>query len=122
MRRPVHREAVAEERRRVVLEEVAGEQHVGVRHEHDDVVVGVAAAEIAQLDRSAAAVDLDVRRLDERPVGRIEDDLGELAGQVGDRRRGRARCFSPVERIILTQRSCPQIPAGRKAWLPKQWS
>ena len=54
--------AVAEERRRVGLEEVAGEQDVGVGDEDHDVVVGVAAAEVAQLDRPAARLDLDRRR------------------------------------------------------------
>ena len=52
-RRPVQRIAVAEVRRGVGLEQVAGEHHAGVGHEHDDVVVGVAAAEVAQLDASA---------------------------------------------------------------------
>ncbi len=33
-----------------------------------------------------------------------------------------ARCASPVVRIIVTQRSCPQITAGRNAALPKLWS
>ena len=60
--RPVEREAVAEERRRIVLQEVAGEEDVCVGDPNDDVVVGVAAAEIGELDRAAARVDLDRRR------------------------------------------------------------
>ena len=62
--RPVERVAVAEVGRRPVLEEVAGEQDAGVRDRQDDVVVGVAAAEVAQLD--GAPADVDRRPLVER--------------------------------------------------------
>ena len=58
-RRPFHRIAVAEVRRRAVLDEIAGEQHVGVRHEDHDVVVGVGATEIAELDPAAAGVEVE---------------------------------------------------------------
>jgi len=46
----------------------------------------VAAAEIAQLDRPAARLDLDRGGIGERPVGRIELDLVELGGQLRERR------------------------------------
>ena len=39
-----------------------------------------------QLHGPAAGLDLDRRLLGERPIGRVEDDLVQLASEVGDRR------------------------------------
>ena len=44
-------------------------------------MVGVTAAEETQLDPPSA--DVHVGRLRERPVGRIDDDLGEIGGDLG---------------------------------------
>ena len=79
-RGPVERVRIAEERDVAVLEEVAGEHHVGARHLDDDVVVGVAAAEVAQHDLAPADLDARVRRED--PVGRVDDDLREVVGEA----------------------------------------
>ena len=60
--RPVHRPAVAAEAGHAVaggglLDEVAGEQHVGVLHPHDEVAAGVAAPGVHQLDQAVAEVE-----------------------------------------------------------------
>ena len=78
--RPVQRIAVAEAGNGAVLDQVPGERDRGVRDLDDDVVVGVPATEVAELD--APVADVDVGRLGERPVGRIEDDLGEVGGHL----------------------------------------
>ena len=90
--------------------EVAGEQDVGVGHEHDDVVVGVAAAEVAQLDRSARPA-----RSRPSPSPRTSGRAGRTrprrarAARSGSAAIGHCRCRSPVASIIVTQRSWPQI-------------
>ena len=94
-RRPVERIAVAEIRRRAVLEQVAGEQHVGVRDEDDDVVVGVAATEVAQLDPAPAGVEVDRRRARRtsgradrgrpRPVGRRASGIAAATRAIWSR-------------------------------------
>jgi hypothetical protein len=79
--RPLQGIAVAEVRHGVVLQQIAGECHARVRHEDDDVGVGVAPAEVPKLDRPPA--DRDRRRLGERPVGRLDDEPLEVAGELG---------------------------------------
>ena len=79
-RHPVERIAVAEERDVALLQQVAGPDHVRPRHGDDRVVVGVAATEEPQLD--VATADLDRGRSVERPIRRVDDDLGEVVGQV----------------------------------------
>ena len=104
--RPVERIAVPEVRRGAVLQEVAGEQDASVRDRQDDVVVGVAAAEVPQLDHPAAEVE--TRLLVEGPRRRRNDDLPPLVGllrQVVEELRphllgvldqpGRTACLAP---------------------------
>ena len=118
--RPVERIPITEERDGAVLEQVAGEEDAGVGHVHHDVVVGVAQPEVAQLD--AAPADLDVGGLVEGLVGRVDDDLREVGGDLGFLGAMAARRASPVRAMNVTQRSWPQIVAGRKTRLPKAWS
>jgi hypothetical protein len=80
--RPVERKAVAEVGRRAVLEQVAGEDDLRVRHRDDDVVVGVAPAQVPQLDHPAARIERQRVVAGERAVGRIDDDLTQVVGQV----------------------------------------
>ena len=82
--RPVERVRVVERRDGAVLEQVTSEQHASSRDEHDHVVVGVAAAQVAQLDLPVAHVHRSL--LLERPVGRVDDDLTEVGGEVGQLR------------------------------------
>ena len=101
--RPVERIAVAEERHGAVLDQVAGEQDGRVRDLDDDVVVGMPAAEdgAARPRRSPTSM---VARLGERPVGRIDDDLGEVGGELRHpRRRSAARATSPVRSMNVPQ-------------------
>ena len=79
--RPVERVRVAERRDRAAFEEIAGEHHARSGHEHDRVVVGVAATQVAQLDLSVAHVH--DRPLVERPIGRVDDHLAQFGGEVG---------------------------------------
>ena len=79
--RPIERVRVAERRDRPAFEEVAGEHHAGSGDEHDRVVVGVAATQVAQLDLAVAHVH--DRRLLERPIGRVDDHLAQFGGEVG---------------------------------------
>ena len=69
--RPLHRVAVGAEGRHVpgvgLLDQVAGEQHVGVGDAHDQVAARVAAAGVDQLDEAVAEVERDRRR--ERALG-----------------------------------------------------
>jgi hypothetical protein len=51
---PLQRVGVAILWRAALLDQVAGKEHGRVGDDHDDVVVGVAAAKVAQLDRTAA--------------------------------------------------------------------
>jgi hypothetical protein len=78
---PVHREAITEVRRCAVLEKVAGEQDPGVVDEHDDVAVGVTTAQVAGLDIAPHLVHQ--RALLKGNVGRVDDHLAQLRGQVG---------------------------------------
>ncbi len=80
-RRPVERVAVAKEGDCAVLDEVAGEEHARAGDGDDDVVVGVAATQVAELDRPLADPDRRLRR--EGPVGRIDDDLEEVVSKIG---------------------------------------
>jgi acylglycerol lipase len=83
--RPVERVRIAEEGWGVSLDEVAGEQNVGVGNDHGDVVVGVTAAQVAQLDRPTASVELETGELAvEGPVGRVQDDLGQRLRKIRD--------------------------------------
>ena len=82
--RPVERVRVAERRDGAAFEEVAGEHHAGSRDEHDRVVVGVAAAQVAQLDLPVAHVHDGL--LLERPIGRVDDHLAQVGGEVGQLR------------------------------------
>ena len=70
--------------------EVPGEHDAGSRDEHDRVVVGVAAAQVAQVDLPVAHVDDGL--LVERPIGRVDDDLAEVGGEVGQLARQVAAC------------------------------
>ena len=55
--RPVGEVRVAAVAGRLVLDDVAGEHHVGVRHVGDDVAGRVGAADLAQLDAALAEVE-----------------------------------------------------------------
>ena len=78
--RPVERIAVVEERHGAVLDEVPGEQHGRIGDADDDVVIGVPATEVAELD--AAIADIQGCRLREGPVGRVDHDLGQVGGDL----------------------------------------
>ena len=80
-RRPVERVAVAEGGDRAVLDEIAGEHHAGTRDGEDDVVVGMAATQVAELDWPPADIDRHFRR--EGPIWWIDDDLEEVIGKIG---------------------------------------
>ena len=56
------------------------------RHADDDVVIGVAATEVPQLDRSSAQASTTAR-LGERPVGRVDDDLRQVGRELRVSRR-----------------------------------
>ncbi len=79
--RPGDREGVAERRRRVVLEQVAGEEHRSVRYGNHHVVVGVAAAQEPQRELPVAQVDACPAV--ERVLRRGEDHLPQLCGKSG---------------------------------------
>ena len=84
-------------------------------HRDDDVVVGVAATEEPQLDPPPA--DLDVGGLGERPVRRVDDDLGEVGRDRRLLRRRPARLrASPVRSRNVTQPlvAPDRWPAGRR--------
>ena len=113
---PVERVAVAEERRRAVLEQVAGEQDVGVRDDDHDVVVGMAAAEVAQLDRTGrrARSMVAARRTSGR-AGRGRPRPAPSASSGIARDRALAR--SLAGRSIIGSRSARgprSSPAGRR--------
>ena len=75
--RPVQREAVAEARRRAVLEQVAREEHLRVGHEDADVAVRVAAPVVGELDdRSPTST---VARSSNVRSGGSMHDLGQSA-------------------------------------------
>ncbi len=117
-RRPLEGVAVRVERHGAVLEQVAREQHVRAWHGDHDVVIGVAAAEVAQLD--LAPTDLDRRGLGERLVGRIDDDLVELAGdlRVLGFDLGLARLAGPLQ-----ERDAPLVtpdPGGPEEPVPER--
>ena len=78
---PVERVAIAEGWDRTILDEIAGEHDAGTGDGDDDVVVGMAAPQIAELDRSPADFDRHLRR--EGPIWWIDDDLGEVSGELG---------------------------------------
>ena len=78
--RPVERIAIAEPRRRAVLQQVAGEQDSGVRHHYHDVRVGVAATQEPQVDRPSA--DIDGGRIREGQARWRDDDLAPLVGTI----------------------------------------
>ncbi len=79
--RPLERVRVAERRDGAAFEQVPGEHDGRSRDKHDRVVVGVAAAQVAQLDLTIAHVHDGL--LLERPVGRVDDDLAQLGGELG---------------------------------------
>ena len=80
-RGPVHRETVAEPGGRVVLEQIAGEKHVRVRHDDHDVGVGVATPDVQQVN--APAAEIDDRRFDEGPFRWVHHDRAEIIGEEG---------------------------------------
>ena len=119
--RPVERIAVVESGNGAVLDQVPGERDRGVRDLDDDVVVGMPATDVAELH--APVADVDVGRLGERAVGRIDDHLGQVGGHLGHL-GGDPRptdLAGPLDERRRS-RSWPQIVAGRKTWLPKAWS
>ena len=59
---PVERVAVVEEGDGAAFDQVAGEDHVRVRHRDDDVVVGVPSPEVAQLQQASADLDHRIDR------------------------------------------------------------
>jgi len=83
-------------------------------------VVGVATTEEPKLD--VATADGDRGPLRERPIRRVEDDLGKAVGQVRLSAAMAAFRRSPVRSMNGTQPAWPQIVAGRKMALPKAWS
>ena len=104
-RRPVHREPVAEPRRRAVLDEVTRAQDIGVGDRDHDVIVGVAAPEIREMD--LAPVQVQHRALGERAIGRVEHDLGEV-GRDGRELLGRRRALRVSGRA--DHRHAPLVP------------
>ena len=55
--RPIERVGVLERRGRALLDEIAGERHGGLRDRHDDVVVGVPAAQRCQFHAAPTEVE-----------------------------------------------------------------
>ena len=88
--RPVEREAVAEERRRIVLQEVAGEEDVGVgdTRRRCRCRCGRGRDSVSSTERPPGSIST-VGGVGERPFGWIEDDLGELVGKIRQGDRGR---------------------------------
>ncbi len=80
-RRPIERVGILERRHRSAFDQVAGEDDVGAGHRHDDVVVGMPTPEEAKLDRAPSDLDRCGRR--NGSIGGIDDDLGEVAQQLG---------------------------------------
>ena len=119
-RRPVHRVAVAEPGRRPVLEQVARTQHVRVRDRDHDVVVGVAAAEVASRPRARRGRWWRHRRRRGRADRAPPRPARPRA--PGILARHPLPLGSPRRSIIVRHRSWPQITAGRKTLLPKAWS
>ena len=108
-RAPVDGVGIAVGGHSTVLDQVAGEQHVGARHRDHDVVIGVASPEVAQ--SHLAPADLDGRRLLERPVGRVDDDLGKLADEF--------RCLGLDDRLArlagaFHERAAADVPPDRR--------
>ncbi len=66
--------------RGAVLEQIAGTHHVRVLRDEDDVVVGMAAAEVAQLNLTAT--EFDGRPIAEQLVRRVDNHLAELVSHV----------------------------------------
>ena len=69
-----------------MLDQVAGEDDMNVRHNGDDVVVGMAATEMGQLDASAAQLERDavaegLDRGRDLSLGVLVGDLGHSRGQ-----------------------------------------
>ena len=116
-RDPVERVAVAEERDVALLEEVAGEQDVRAGHVDDDVVVGVAAAEVARARRADRRPRWSRARANVRSGGSMTTSRRSSA-RAGSSRAIRSRRCSPVRSMNVTQPSWPQIVAGRKTRLP----
>jgi hypothetical protein len=107
-RRPLDRVAVAEVRHRVVLEEIAGEEDVGIGENDDDVGIGVAAAQVREV--YPATADVEGRRLDERPLGRVDDQGGDVVCEVGEgRQQGRALLLA----VLDEARAAPLVPPDR---------
>ena len=103
--RPVHRVAVAEARRGAILEQVAGEEDAGARHDGDDLAVGVAAAVVAQLHDAVAHVE--GCPVVEGVLGRVDHDLGQLFGDL----RGPFRDPADGERAVTAQAlGRPHVP------------
>ena len=111
--RPVERVAVAEARRGALLEQVAGEQHVRVRHLDRDVRVRVRTPEVGEPQLAVAG--LDRRPLLEGPIRRVDHDLADVPG---DRRDLAGDLLEPLlaeRRSRSTTRAWPQMEAaGRR--------
>ena len=106
---------------RAVLEQVAREQDVRVRDEHDDVVVGVAAAEVAQLDLAARD---DRSSPGPRTCGRAGRGRPPPGRPLS---RGRSAATAgplPLARLAQERHRPLVTPdrGGPETRLPKQWS
>ena len=102
--RPLQRERVgAVDRRGALLDQVAGEHHPGVGHDHHQVVVGVPAAAEAQLDPPPAHPEVGPV-VAHGPVGRVELQPLQLAGRLGQ----------PAQQVLTLGRR-PGAQVGRAA-------
>lgn len=79
--RPVEGIGVTELRRCTFLDEVAGEHDAGIGDHHDKVVVGVAAAEVPELD--AATADVQQLAVLHESVGHNERGVPDLLRDLG---------------------------------------